>query len=446
MGKICADISVYQFTTLPTDVTNLLLQYEGSGVANPEPDLVTQIPSAQDSSRQSITVVETSLQQLAAATVERMVFRDNAQSSRTNVLVNLNEVIRQMLASSNTVQSCAVTIATAAIAGYANNGNGILVATTKRGDGRQQENLFAEVARIACTGDAQSGGAIAGNETFQFQGTEAQPNVFHWEWPLGSGANASLQACSALANNSGGNLLTNSGFDTFTVNTPNNWTVLVGTPGTDFAKDTGTVYTGAADLKFIGGTAVNSSLVQQFNLAAGTLGKVAPDGQYAHALWIKADVVPASGVLTVDLIDQGATTINDDQGIANSYTVALSTITTSYAAYSGVFRLPKVLPTSVRIRYRISTVIPGGTNVFLDHTSLTPITKLYLGGPSLSVFSGSVPWIIGDKFSVTTTNDRGGSTNLKTFQTLFDRCFNMKQFELLLPSSGSPTVADSLIF
>ena len=64
----------------------------------------------------------------------------------------------------------------------------------------------------------------------------------------------------------------------------------------------------------------------------------------------------------------------------------------------------------------------------------------------MAVFSGNVNFIENDGWDMTTTNDFGGSSNLATFQWLFDRLFNMRSLGLLLPSTASsPTVADSLI-
>jgi hypothetical protein len=107
--------------------------------------------------------------------------------------------------------------------------------------------------------------------------------------------------------------------------------------------------------------------------------------------------------------------------------------------------LPRVLPATVRLRVRVSTAISSGTNIFIDRLAMGTISALYTGGPGAAIFSGNVPFIQGDGWNVTTTNDRGGSSNMGTFQALFDRLFNMRALGLLLPSSGLPTIADTLI-
>ena len=448
IGQIVADVQalIGNGLTLATDVTNLLNLYEGSSLSNAEPDLVATVPTQANNSKIAVVGIDSALAQVAATTVERMVFRDNPISTRTNILTNLNELIRQMQANAATVQRCTVTGASAPVTGYTNVGTGVVVLSVKRGDGLTQENTLAETGRLTCTGDAQGGGT-AGSETFQYLGAEAQTNPFHYEWPLGSGASATLQSVNATKNNSAGNLLTNSSWGTVTNNVPANWVDTLSLAGTDFFRETTNVYgTDTNALRFTGGTGHTPAITQQFNLSTGTLGATKADTQYAFNIAMTCNAVPPSGTFVFELIDQNGNVILDDQGVANQFTVNLNSLTTSYAFRSTTFRMPKTLPTSTRIRYRIGTPIPaGGYNVYLAHSAMNAMTKLYAGGPSVSIFSGGTNWILNDKFTLTFTNDRGGSVNQKTFQSLFDRLFSMRLNELLLPSSATPSISDSLI-
>jgi len=436
IGRLVKDINVYQLSTFTNDLEAIVAQYDT------ERDLAAPLTQSGDGGKLAVGGFSGQLTTAAIGTINRMVFRDNPQLSRDSIFISLSELIRQMIGA-NTVKACTITGSVSAITG---TGNGVVVFSTKRADGLVQENTFAETALLKCTADSQSGGATAGNETFLFSGDAAQPSAFHPEWPLGSGASQSFTATDASKDNSANNLLTNSDFETFTVaNTPDKWTIAAGVAGTDVFSEASVVYTGTKALKLAGGTATNTSLTQTFNLTAGTLGKLKPTTEYAHNFFTKVDVVPASGVLTVDLIDGSNAVINDDQGVANSYTVALNGLITSYAAKNGVFRTPKLLPTTIKLRFRLSTVLPGGSNLFLDHMGFTEMKKLYPGGPFFAVFSGATAYLLNDFYSVTFTNDRGGASNLNTFQTKFDQWFNMRQLELLLPSAGSPTISDSLL-
>ena len=174
-----------------------------------------------------------------------------------------------------------------------------------------------------------------------------------------------------------------------------------------------------------------------------------PLSQYAFNCWMLADVVPAAGVITVDLVDGiGGVVINDAQGIANSFTVTASALTTSFAAKNGVFRTPKILPPVVYLRIRISTAVSNTSSIYIDHSALAKMTSLYAGGPEATIFSGSTNFTkattqqLADYFTITATNDRAGE-----FQEWFERCFGMAALGLILPSNsaGAETIDDALI-
>lgn len=188
-------------------------------------------------------------------------------------------------------------------------------------------------------------------------------------------------------------------------------------------------------------------MTQQLNNAStGTAGTVQPLTSYAVNLALKVDVVPAAGVLTIDLIDGNSNVIQDAQGNNNSFAVTLSGATTSWVFHSGVFRMPRALPAAMFLRIRLSTGLSSGSNLFIDHLAMGALTRLYNGGPGRAIFSGNANFISGDGWDMTTTNDFGGSSNLATFQWLFERLFGMRSLGLLLPSAvSSPSIGDTLI-
>lgn len=174
-----------------------------------------------------------------------------------------------------------------------------------------------------------------------------------------------------------------------------------------------------------------------------------PLTQYAVNLWAMADVVPAAGGITVDLVDGiGGSVIADAQSTNNSFTISCPGLSTSFAARNGIFRTPRVLPAAAMLRIRITTAISAGTSVFVDHIAMRPMQQIYAGGPSLAIFSGKTDiaagavGVSGDTFTLTVTNDRAGK-----FQEWFDRNFDLRTKGILLPSdsSGSETINDSLI-
>lgn len=437
IGKVLRAVNTYQDSSLATPGAEIIAQYDA------ERDLQATVQPALTAGQNSAAGIASQLQSLARSTLGRMVYNDTGQS-QTDYKACLEELIAQMVSSGDDVEACTVTASAAADAG--NTGNGVLVVTTTRYDGREQENLFQETASVVCVSDSQTGGATAGRESFRFTGDEAISSAFSWEWPGGSGASNSLLCVDATQDNASGNLLTNSDFEDFTANVPDNWAVLSGTAGTDFQKSTASFYDGLASLQFIGGTGATPSLAQVFDdSTTGTGGNVLPLAVYVWNLFVRCDVLPAAGTLTIDLVDGTNTTIQDDQGVNQTTSITLSGVTTSYVAHGGSFRLPKAAPSTVKLRVRLSVALSAGSNCFVDHLALATGTLLYPGGPYASMFSGATAFIAGDHFTLTTTNDRASATYNSTFQTLFDRLFGMRQYDLLLPSSGAPSIADTLI-
>lgn len=440
LGKILFDINSYQKTTLPTDVNGLAANFSGSDLA-----MIDGLQNQMASNQQAVGGLMNSLQTIAANVVNTMVYQDSPQSSKTSLAVSLAYLINQMKANGQSVQS---STATATVTpGASNSGNGALVVSCQDASGNTLEDQFAETVSVTCSTDSSANPSSAGNETFQVAGQVAASGPFDWLWPLGSGTTSTITCVNATNSNTTGTLLTNGDFESFTSNAPNNWAIVTGTAGTNIKQSSsGNAYTGSAALQLVGDGSTLLDLRQQFNSSSGTLGIPAPSTIFAVNCWVKVDVVTAAGVLRLSLVDGSGNIVTDANGNNNSITLNLHTgAGTSYAPLNGVFRTPHVMPSTLKLRIDVTTAISTGTNLFVDRLGMGSMTRLYQGGPSLAVFSGKTPFYVPDWFSVTTTNSRGGTSDLRTFQTLCDRLLGMKQLGLLLPSSNSPTISDSLI-
>ncbi len=174
-----------------------------------------------------------------------------------------------------------------------------------------------------------------------------------------------------------------------------------------------------------------------------------PLTRHAYSMRIKADVVPAAGVITIDLVDGiGGTVVADEAGTNISTTITCSGLSTSFAVRSFTFTTPQTLPTQTYWRIRISTAVSSGTSIFIDHTCLTTMTELYAGGPCVAIFGGNIlpeaknGTSDGDYLTLTIANDGAGE-----FQQYFERNFQMAAKRLRLPSNnaGGETINDSLI-
>lgn len=422
-------------TTIPGKTVTLYGDYVSTDQA-----VVSGLFPALSSYQSTPTGFLSYLQTLAQQTVIQMAADDQIQPN-SNLSTALAYLIGQM--TSATVKSCA--IGSSITAGSANIGNAAFAIGTKSRDGKVLENTFAEPVAATVTNDAQSGGASVGRETVALRGLPANPSVLSASWPQGSGSSATLNLVTAGASQQGGtqNFLFNSNFETFTVaNIPDGWHIATGTAGTTVLKSTAEHYDGTSSLQIAGNGTELTSLYQEF--AIDTSVNVSPIEQYAVGFWAKVSATAGAGVLTVDLVDASGTTLLDVSGNASSFTVNLTGLTTSWAPQTGFLRTPRVLPSSTRLRLRISTALTNAINLFIDRLSFALPVQFYQQGPFFAGFSGSVAAILNDAWTITLTNDRGG--DLATcWQAQFDRYFGMRANGLLLPSAGSPTILGSLI-
>ena len=336
-------------------------------------------------------------------------------------------------------------------------GNPTILASVTGGTGVLQQYMLAETVTFTCTNDVYNG-ATANQQPFTAIGAAIQGNPLSWLWPGGSGASISLNTVDSLQNNSAGNILTNSDFDTFsngssTNTAPDNWIRVLGS-STWGAGGNGNAYANSANcLAMTSDGSTLSSITQTFNTTAstsldsgGTPGTLSEDTVYGVNFYVKMSAMPSAGVMKVDLIDGSGTIINDDAGTANTITKTLTAVSTSYVNVSGVFRTPLNLPSTVKIRIRISTAIDNTKVLYIDHMALTAMTgfygsnaPLYGGGPLFSIFSGDTQPRIGDSWTIALGQTFGA------FQKFFQRVFNMSGLGLQLPSSGSSSISDSLV-
>ncbi|VTS00564.1 hypothetical protein [Tuwongella immobilis] len=438
IGKAIRDINTFQGTTAPAFISGIMGQYDSLRPA------VADVPPLQSKVQGDVALILPTLQAVARETLYQMVLADTPSAS-LSLETQLRELVRQMNGGPTTVKASTVGLSVGSLSIGSPSWNGVLVTSTKRGDGLVQELIIPEVGRLVCSQDSQTGGATAGNEVFTYTGEPASTSAWDSGWPEGSGAATSLTAIDG-GEDAGLNLLTNSDFETFVSNTPSRWVLGGAYAGTLVRESTAQFFDGAKSVEFVGDATTNLQMEQTFaDSINGTSSVLFPERSYAINLWLKVNSVPAAGVITVSLVDGSGTVINDSQGTANSFTISAPGLTTSWASRTGVFRLPRVLPDVVKLRIRATTAISSGTSVFMDRAAMGSMVTLYAGGPLAAIFSGSSKFIGGDGWEITATNDRGGATLGSTFQALFDRLFGTRQLGILLPSAGSPTIADTLI-
>jgi hypothetical protein len=432
---------------LPAAYSSLFSQYTST-----YHEFVAPIEAQEDSLVAAAAPAPSVLQQLAATTIIEHV-RADIPSQATTLALALAELIRQMKAGSESVKACTVSATAAVLTGPANTGNGAVVLTTKRGDGLVNELLVAESARLTCTADSYTGRQTAARETFAFVGVPQTAGRWDYTYPTGSGASSALRVVDpsqdAQATLGGANVLANSDLETWSQSPlqPENFTITSGAWATDVVQD-GTAHTGSFSAKVP--ATKTPTFYQQFGstsstgAGAGTATSLTSLASYAVNLWLRrVSSAITTGTLVVDLFD-GSSVIADDAGNNNTFSITLSGLTTSWAAFGGSFRLPSVPPATVRLRIRVS--VAADQDFLLDDIACAAVSAPYPGGPGMAVFAGSAPWKTGDGWTLTLSNDRGGSTyGVDTFQHGIARLLGTERAGILLPVSGSPSQADSLI-
>lgn len=409
---------------LGTAVNAIEAQYQAS-----RQDLVDGLYSERDSARSVFSQLKNYLVNLGANTVYQMVLDDTLNvSSLENAL---SQLITQMVSSGHYVT--APTVSATVTPGASNNGNGVCAVTLTGPDGKSLIDSYAETIDTLCTIDSQISSGSLGIESFSYSGDNQQTNTTQWDWPKGSGASGSLTACDAASSTS--SLLTNGGFETFTVaNTPDSWTIAVGVAGTDIFSEASIVYAGAKALKFTGTGGAPLTEVYQ------DLTTLKPNTVYAGNVFMRdSGAGLVAGVVQIDL-HNGSTVINDDAGTANSTTRAFGDLTTTYASHTFFFRTPRVLPSTIRLRIKVTTALTSGESVYIDHLAFAEATQLYSGGPYAKIFSGSTKFVVDDSFAIVVSNNYAGK-----FIQLFEQFFSMSTLGLRLPTSGVTLIPDSLL-
>ena len=272
--------------------------------------------------------------------------------------------------------------------------------------GKASELAVTETMAATCVADSYGGGAAAGAESFAWAGGAA-------DQPLGCGVPGSGPGpyLQAVAGDSDGHTR-NGSFDSWTGAALDDWTV-AGAPAVEAAA---VLRAGGKSLKIPAAATV--SVAQS---PAGLLGR----GCYCLSVWAKIGAGTAGGTLTVGLSGTGFTPLGGG-GITQAVAGLSSTAWTLLSAF---VVLPAALPVDLKLTLAGS---PTGVDLYLDDAHLLDVT--YHGGVGAVVVAGGTDFAAGDGFVAGVTNDNAG-----VFQTFFGAWYGVQ-----LPSSGSPSISDSL--
>lgn len=436
-----ATARVLSGASLTTGFTTLDSAY---GASPAQQKLLDTLFQSVTSQRSAQTGFYSALKTIAENTLIEMVHADTPLNAKT-VAAAMAVLIQQMVASGDDVNASTVSVGAQANVGSP-TGTPSIVVSAKHTDGRTREYLHAETIRFTVATDSYTGGTVD-RESVTVTTPVAQSDMLAYDWPAGSGVSKSLTSIDPSQDaTSGGNLLTNSDMESFTSNTPDKFAVLVGAAGTDIlAGGSSEAFDSSSNcLRFTydAGTPL-SSIAQTFNSASGTTATLSPNTVYLVNAWMKrSSGLSGAGTVAIELVDGSNAIIADDQSANNTISQVAASLTTSYTAVKGAFVTPKTMPTTYKLRVRMSTAIAdSGASVFIDNIVLTPGVELYTGGPWAAFCPGATSVVKGDAYTVAISNTWGA------FQQLFQRFFDMRKLGLQLPSDSAAgeTLADSLI-
>lgn len=451
-------INTARLTTMPAQIEDVYIIFNNLTVDSELEEVVSKLGDAAETIKQAATKEMVQLQTFSKNILIEMVKDDNPQPDKA-LKTALDELIKQMLASSDTVEASAITISI--VVGSSNTGDGVMVASTKRGDGLIQELLLAEDIEIESLSNGLSAELL-------FEGEE-KVALLSARWPKGSAVSRSVTAIDAASS-----LLANGDMENEddVPNTPDDWIVSVGTIGTTIKMtnvevqtvvisgtptgghyllkwvnpdgesqttdpiafdatsstvqaelrkfkglelitivETGTSPDLTHTITFTGRGGNLNQLTSTDNMTGGApaiahatttqgttqvfsggkaleldsdaaelttlnqqLTNLSPETAYAISLWAIADVVPAAGVITLDLVDGIAgTIIKDKQGVQNSISFNASGLTTSFqhldALVSAVNESQKITITGTPTGGDFTLTFNGQTTAGIAHNA-----------------------------------------------------------------------------
>tara|TARA_R100000654_G_scaffold28974_1_gene53565 strand:+ start:575 stop:2011 length:1437 start_codon:yes stop_codon:yes gene_type:complete len=445
-------------TNLATDLDNIYALYRVSasvsGSTDQDLEIIGNLVKKRDEILGFVASIQKELETAAKNTVVEMVNADVSLADKS-IYPALEELSRQMVASSSTLEADAITT-TGPLTPADNVGNSTMFVSTipsqVGGATLSDDNPYirTETLTARCVQDSAQG-AQAGNEVWSIRGGNAVENDWY-EWPAKSGLALNIVAGTATTDAGGSpgqNILTNSDMESFTSHVPDNWELKVGVAGTQTTQTTsaGTYYDGGSALKVTGNGSTLTNLAQKLNNStSGTAGILRPDTTYLMVARVaRGASQPTAGVLKFQIENETSGSV---LATANSGTAAISVdctsgseLTTSFATKSLVFRTSTNPTTSLRMSIEFTTALSNTHIVYIDGVCLIPLYQPYAGSAAFGILAGNTDSVIEDSHTAAFSNNYAG----KWFREL-DRFFDLYTQSIYFPgTTGTATVADSVI-
>lgn len=327
---------------------------------------------------------------------------------------------RAMTADSQTVKKCTVTIGSATYT--LSNSDAVKVITTKVLDGVSSPannslanpdyaGLDSELGQdsqtisMICTADSESGGVNQGAEVFSVVGNPLQPSYTR----LSEGMGETVGTC---AQGAGTSIVANGQFEDWTGGNPDDWTVVDGTPTTEFVEDANGLR-GSSSFKIVAGS-VDIELQQLID--SDQLIR-----RRAYMLIALVEKAGTTGVIDIKVLEgvteKAAVTIN------------MATAASGWNLLSDLFIVDDEILEPWKLQITALSTFDGSPLV--DDVLIVPVT--YVNGIGYVLVAMDNTIILGDKIEFAVSNDNAG-----LIQTYMRRTYGAQ-----LPSSSSNSIDES---
>ena len=268
----------------------------------------------------------------------------------------------------------------------------------------------SETISITCVSDSETDGVTQGSEVFQITGTGDGSSGYSVE-----GENVGNLGSIIAVDNINLGLISNAGFDSWTTGVLDSWT----NEASDTCLEEGSPMRGTSgsSLKTIQDDTV---LHLSQTIPAASLKR---NRLYFLTLWAAKDTDVA--------LDQSIDVVVTVNG--TPYTTSVAPTGTAFE-FSGIsFLIPAELTADVTVEIGAATCAATKDAVIIDNLVISEAQ--YFAGVAMALSCGAEKVLRGDSAMFTLSNNNGG-----VFQTFFRKAYGVQ-----LPSSGSPTISDSLV-
>lgn len=310
-------------------------------------------------------------------------------------------------------------------AGGTNTGNGTVIVDMLSTWNENNQNIPDGCDYWAvCEADAITGGMNEHQELFSISSSFAgkYDGIYVCHYPAADGTGNTgggnrLQNEDGTTPGSGGNSDYTISWENFTSDTPDGWTVDVGSAGTQVNEESTEYYFGSKCLEFLGDagstlTAISQSAYDFFGATAGGSTVVeealSPLAHYLIGVYCKSHASMAAGVFEFKMTGTGYTAGSTEKATYDFTSGAL----TSWTFKHGIVQMPRSIPSDVAVSLALTTALTNTREAWFDGAVFAKMHYIPAFGQNVAIIAGSTAFVYhhedSERFIWTSSNDWAG--------------------------------------